>query len=66
MDESKCDQTYDAITNELRELDTKIKTARNSVSMREIDNLSKQIAIWNSIASSLLKVKRLRKNKLDC
>jgi hypothetical protein len=66
MDESKCDQMYDSIQQELRELHTKIKGARNSVSVREVDNLDKQMTLWNNIASSLLKVKKARKTKLDC
>ena len=65
MDESKCDSMYDSIQSELRELHNKVKTARNNVSIREMDELSKQISMWNNIASSLLKVKKARKSKLD-
>ena len=65
MDEQSCDRTYDSIQQEIQVLQQKIKSSRTSVGLSDTENLSKQVQQWTNICSNLLRIKKLRKNKLD-
>jgi hypothetical protein len=65
MDESSCDRFYDNIQSEIQSLQQKIKSSRTSLTVSDTENLSKQVQQWTNICSTLIRIRKLRKNKLD-